>query len=158
MIRIIAALSCILGVLLMVVVLPEGLRIISPLLLWPMVYGWVLFFPLALPLPVLFIIALCNDILMGTPLGVMPLATLFLAWLAHKEVRVVRRNFATLWFHFTLYSLAAILLMVITLSLYQWRLVALQPVLMQWLLTVFCYPPIHGVLLHGLRAYKIGES
>lgn len=150
--------SCLLAAVLPIILLPEGLRVIAPLLLWPMVYGWVLFFPLALPLPLVFLLALINDVLMGLPLGMMPLATLLLSWLAQKEARSAKRNFATLWLHFAIYSFTAMLLLGAVLTLYQWRLVALQPMVIQWVFTLLCYPPLHSLLLHSLRSFKLEDA
>ncbi len=95
--------------------------------------------------------------LMGLPLGVMPLCAIVLAWLALAENRQIKRNFGTLWLHFTIYSGVVGMMMYLLLSLYQWRVMPLQPILIGWLLTVFCYPPIHALMLKILRHFKWEE-
>lgn len=155
MVRMISMATCFAAMLLSIALIPEGFLVISPILLWPVAYVWALFCAVAMPLPLIFFLALLNDVLMGTPLGVMPLATLLLIWQTQKDTRSLKRSFASFWLQFLLHSFAAILLMSAVLSLYQWRLVAIQPVLIQWIFTVLCYPPIHAGLLNGLRAYRL---
>jgi cell shape-determining protein MreD len=123
--------------------IPLPTRIISPILLLPLTYCWRVYYPQGLPLFSIFVLGIISDTIMGLPLGTLALAALLQTGLVHHKIRHLRRNFSTLWLHFFLHLTGVMVMILITLSLYQWRLIVIQPFFLQFLVTFLCYPPIH---------------
>ena len=125
---------------------PPALRVITPPLLLPALYFWAVRDPHAVSPLLVFALGILCDIIMGLPLGAMPLTALFLVWLARRDEHLDRRGFKGIWLRFCGYGILAMALLTLMLSLYQWRMMALPPVIIQTLLMLASYPLIHAIL------------
>lgn len=134
---------------------PPPLREISPPLLLPLLYFWMNTQPLSFSLFSFFLLGLFSDILMGLPLGAMPLIVLLLYWLARNNARRTKRGFITVWLHFSLHSTIAMFALALLISIYQWRIIAPEPLIIQLILMVFSYPLLHGLLSFLLKKLKL---
>ncbi len=134
---------------------PAPLRLVEPPLLLPLLYFWAVLYPRGLSLLSVFILGLISDILMGIPLGTLPLISLLLHWLGHRDEYLPRRGFKAIWLRFCLHGALAMLAYYILLSMYQWRWMAWPPVAIQSLLMMACYPALHWLQMHLLRVMKV---
>lgn len=142
-------------ILLGVALTPEALRMVTPPLLFPCLFFWAALYPAGLPVLLVFMLGLVSDILMGLPLGAMPLLACLLYWLAGREEHLRRRGFKALWITFAWQGALTMLAMFFALSLYQWRWMALPPVLVQTLLMLAVYPAVHWLMMRLMKALRI---
>ena len=117
---------------------------VAPLLMLGSVYYWVMFRPKLMPIWAVFLLGLALDALTGPLLGLSSFL-LMLLWLAIGTQRktVTRQTFKTMWFAFALFSAGYVLLYWLLLSVSYYRELPLHAALLQWALTVGCYPPLH---------------
>jgi rod shape-determining protein MreD len=143
-----AAMPCLItGFLLILYLAPKhaaGLGQFMPALpMIPMFY-WGLLHAREMPYWFVFVIGLVMDSISGAPLGLSSLLYMFFLAMLHAQRKyIVKEGFVIKWGYFG--ALLALMLAI------QWTVMfALtgQPqgfgqALLQWLLTIFCYPPLH---------------
>jgi rod shape-determining protein MreD len=136
---------------------PQSLRHISPIIFICTLYAWSIFSSHPLPMVAIFCLGLINDVLMGAPMGATPLAALLLHWLVQRDLKLLKRNFTSIWMHFAIHLCLTMLFFAAVLSLYQWQWIAWQPLLLQTLFTFICYPPLQLLLVWLLTQLKMVE-
>lgn len=141
-----------------VAVTPPSLRPVTPILLFSAAYAWQIFAPTALPLFALFVLCFINDVIMGLPMGITPLLGLLLVWLAQREEKQIKRNFSSLWLYFAVHLALVMLALIVVLSLYEWHWVNWQPIVIQFVVTLLCYPPVQMGIVWFLKKMKVADD
>ncbi len=151
--RLIPALLSVLFVLLHAI--PERALVFSdvvPSFIIMTIYYWCLFRPSLLPYIFLFLLGLLQDVLLGLPIGLSALVFLLLRLAVVTLQRLFgKETFWGIWFWFAILSAAAALIHILTLSWLKEAWVLPASALIQWLLTVVCYPLAHGMFTRIYR-------
>jgi rod shape-determining protein MreD len=124
----------------------DELGSVMPLLPLMPVFYWGVSHARAIPYWVMFAIGLVLDTVTGLPLGLSSLTYILFLWLLTAQRRFFHKEgFIIKWMYM------AVLLLVITainwllLSWYNTEAMPILPAVMQWLLTVACYPVLHKI-------------
>ena len=130
-----------------------GLDTVMPLFPLLSVYFWSVHRPNITPVLGHFVIALFQDVLIGTPLGLS--AAMFVG--IHAAVHYQRRffhgkTFLVLWSSYALLMTIIVLLSYVVVALYNLSFVPIFPVLLQLSLTIAFYPLLTLLFLWTLRA------
>lgn len=141
--RAIAPLTLSLG-LLMIAALPfrlPGLGRVAPDVALIAVFYWSVYRPDLFPAVAAFLLGLCQDALIGAPLG----TSAFVLLLVHALVRSQRRFFAgksfvVVWWAFGLIAIGAALVKWLTAMMLALAALAIAPALFQWVLTIALFP------------------
>lgn len=108
------------------------------------IYYWGLFKPRLMPYWLVFLFGLLQDVLFNLPLGLSPLLLLLLRLTVASQRRAfTRETFLTLWFGFAVLSTAFSVAAWVMVSLWDGVAMPFEAPLLQWLVTVICYPPLH---------------
>jgi rod shape-determining protein MreD len=154
-----ASLLPFLAVLLLVLVSLMPLRIpgyasVTPAFALMGVFHWTVYRPALLPPLLLFIVGVGFDLVTGGPLGLTAMVFLVTRAVVFRQRQFfVGRQFAFVWFGFTLSAAAAVALVWIVGSLFSGVFLDLRPVLLQWVLTVAFYPAVSWCLQRLQRLF-----
>ena len=133
--------------------------VVSPGLALMSVYYWAVSRPELLPAPVVFAVGLFQDMLSGVPAGMNALLLLLAYGITVSQRRVFSgRSFSVVWSGFLLAAAAVGAAQWLLMSILAGSLLAPQPVLMQFMLTVALYPVLAWVLVQIHRALARGEA
>lgn len=136
--------------LIIIMVLPYNIPLLSdimPFLTLIGVYYWSVFKPELLPIGVVFILGLLQDVLLGSPLGLMPLLLIVVQQFIHVQGRqFLERDFLFNWFVFVMIVIGFGFLNWGIASLYIKTFLEYWSVLGQIFLTIAFYPVITGLL------------
>lgn len=117
------------------------------------VYYWSAQRPDLLPLSLVFLLGLFQDILTGGPLGVSALLLLSLRGLLGAQRRfVIGQTFFVEWGVFAAIAIAATLLEWLCISIISKSFLLISPALLQYIVTVIIYPAIAWLFTLCLRA------
>lgn len=120
---------------------------ILPLFALMHIYFICLFYPAFLSYVFLFLAGLLQDILLQTPLGLSSLIFLLMKLIIYYRRRHLARHvFPAIWIGFGLAMSVLALLQWGILCAYYDKWLPMHNGIIQWLLTVLLYPPIHLVL------------
>ncbi len=137
-------------VLMIIMVLPYKSSLISdimPFLTLIGVYYWSVFKPRMLPVVVVFILGVLQDILLGSPIGLMPLLLIVVQQFVFFQGRqFLERDFIFNWVVFVMLVMGYGLLYWAITSLYYKTLLAYLDILGQIFLTIAFYPIITWIL------------
>ncbi len=135
------------AMLLVAAITPLALRAITPAILFPCIYFWAVYRPNLLPIWIIFMLAIINDVLMSLPMGATSLPAILLYILARRKIvrRAFKESFAKLWQYYTWNVSVSLFVLYVILSLYYWHWFNPIPVLGQLLLTILLYPPIYWI-------------
>lgn len=117
---------------------------ITPLLPVACYYYWTLYKPKLMPLPAVFALGVVSDAASGLPLGLSSFLSVLLCLAAASQRKAItKQNFGTLWFAFALIAAgySALYWLLLSISYHVW--LPAPPCLLQWALTVGCYPLVH---------------
>lgn len=118
-----------------------GFATVTPSLLMISVFYWSLHRPYLLPAPVVFLLGLIFDILTGAPMGLSSLMLLIVHGVALTQRQVfVGKAFVLSWWGFFLIGAGIALLTWLLACLLELTLIPILPVLVQYGLTVLCFP------------------
>ena len=136
--------------LIIIMILPYNTVLISdimPFLTLIGVYYWSVFKPELLPIGVVFILGLLQDVLLGSPLGLMPLLLIVVQQFIYNQGRqFLERDYLFNWFFFVMIVAGFGFLNWGITSLYFKTLLDYWSILGQIFLTVAFYPVITGLL------------
>ncbi|AFX99490.1 rod shape-determining protein MreD [Candidatus Endolissoclinum faulkneri L2] len=119
------------------------------------IFYWAVFRPDLQPVLLLFMIGLLKDIITGNPLGLTAISLLLLHGLALSQQRfLVTKPFLFICFAFMLIQLPISILSWLMMSVLHFCLIAPDPVMYQYLITVFSFPIMMWFLFH-LHCYVI---
>jgi rod shape-determining protein MreD len=111
------------------------------------VFHWTVYRPALLPPLLLFILGVAFDLITGAPLGLTSLVFLITRAVVLRQRRFFDgRQFAFVWFGFTLSAAGAVGLIWLAGTLLGGVFLDLRPVLLQWVLTVAFYPLVSWLL------------
>jgi rod shape-determining protein MreD len=111
------------------------------------VFHWTVYRPALLPPLVLFALGVTVDLVAAGPLGLTAIVFLVARWVVLRQRQFfVGRQFAFVWFGFTLTAAGAVALVWMVGSLYSGVFLDLRPILLQWVLTVAFYPAVSWCL------------
>lgn len=135
--------------LIILMVLPYNLPLISdimPFLTLIGVYYWSVFKPEYLPIWIVFILGVLQDILMGSPLGLMPLLLIIVQQFIFFQGRqFLERDFLFNWFVFVMLAMGFGIMSWGISSLYFRALLDYWDVLGQIFMTIAFYPVVTGL-------------
>lgn len=118
------------------------------------IFHWTVYRPALLPPLLLFAVGSAFDLVTGGPLGLAALVFLVAkAAVLRQRQFFVRRQFAFVWFGFTLTAAGAVALVWVIGSLFNGVLLDPRPVLLQWVLTVAFYPAVSWCLQRAQRLF-----
>ena len=136
--------------LIIIMILPYNTVLISdimPFLTLIGVYYWSVFKPELLPIGVVFILGLLQDVLLGSPLGLMPLLLIVVQQFIYNQgQQFLERDYLFNWFFFVMIVAGFGFLNWGITSLYFKTLLDYWSILGQIFLTVAFYPVITGLL------------
>ena len=136
--------------LIIIMVLPYKIPLISdimPFLTLIGVYYWSVFKPELLPIGVVFILGLLQDVLLGSPLGLLPLLLIVVQQFIYMQGRqFLERDFLFNWFVFVMIVSGFGFLSWGIASIYFKTLLDYWSILGQIFLTIAFYPIITGLL------------
>jgi rod shape-determining protein MreD len=134
----------IVSVLLLVSTFPftlAGLGEIRPSFLLIAVYYWAVVRPATLPPYGVFFVGLAFDLIADYPFGLTALTLVVAQWLTKSQRKfLLGQSFIVMWMGFTLVAGGAALLQWGVFSLFDWRLLAIEPCLVSALLTTVFFP------------------
>jgi rod shape-determining protein MreD len=111
------------------------------------VFHWTVYRPALLPPLVLFLLGAVFDLVTGAPLGLTPLVWLLTRGMVLRNRQFfVGRQFAFVWFGFTLAALGAASVVWLIGSALSGVFLDLRGAPLQWVLTVSCYPAVSWCL------------
>lgn len=124
-----------------------GLAHVMPQLYMIPIFYWGLLSLRGMPYLGVFLIGLMVDVLTGLPLGLTALLNLFFLLLVHTQRKyIIKEGFIGQWMYFSVLLLAIMGLNWVLLWLLQgWLFMFSMAALIQWLLTVCCYPIFHHI-------------
>ena len=123
------------------------LNISRPLFLVICIYHWALFQPKILGHLALFLIGLIQDIILGAPLGITSLVYIALHHIILSQRKILlHQPFLILWAVFTLPALCISLFLWTAGSALTLSVLPILPVILEFLLTILCYPLIIWIL------------
>jgi rod shape-determining protein MreD len=126
---------------------------VAPLLALAGLYYWTIYRPELLPPVAAFLCGLVLDLLSGAPLGVAALVFLLTRVVVLPQRRFfVDRLFPFVWGGFTLLAAAVIVFLWLLGSLLSGVLLDMRAVMLQWVLTVACFPAVAYLLMRVQRA------
>ena len=129
---------------LMVASIGKSFGSLYPLISLMAVYYWGMFRPAALPYGFVFVLGLAQDVLMDLPLGVATvLLLIFRAVVASQQRILAQQVFWMTWASFDLVALLFFLSLWIIMNILSTASPAMQPSIIQWLLSVAMYPFMH---------------
>jgi rod shape-determining protein MreD len=118
------------------------------------VFHWTVYRPALLPPVVLFLIGVAFDLVTGAPLGLTSLLFLVTRGVVLRQRQFfVGRQFAFVWFGFTVTAAGVVLLAWLVGSTFNAVFLDLRPVLLQWVLTVAFYPAVSWCLQRLQRLF-----
>jgi len=118
-----------------------GFAAVAPMLPLIGVYYWSIHRPDLLPAPVAFVLALVNDIIAGTPLGVTPLVYLMVLGMTGSQRRFfLGKPFLVAWWGFALVASAAMAVEWALVSMIFGHMLEPHAVLFELIMTVSFYP------------------
>jgi rod shape-determining protein MreD len=115
-----------------------------------MIYYWSLYKPQVMPNWFIFSIGLMKDILSGSPLGVNALSYILLRGLAMYKEKYLKKTFTGLWQGFAVFAAIVMIFKWLVFSFVFEEIMAINTVLMQFLLSVLIYPLFHS-LFNGIN-------
>ncbi|MBT5186175.1 MAG: rod shape-determining protein MreD [Kordiimonadaceae bacterium] len=144
-------------VLIVLMVLPYNISILSdtmPYLTLIGVYYWCVFKPDLLPVAAVFVLGLIQDVLLGSPFGLMPLMLIGVHQFVYMQGRqFLERDFIFNWVIFIMLVVGyGVVYWAIT-SLYYRELLDYLSIIGQILVTIAFYPIITGILGLVRRAF-----
>lgn len=121
-----------------------GLSHFMPLLPLIPIFYWGMMHAREMPYWFVFLFGLIMDAVSGLPLGLSSLLYVVLLALLHTQRKYIyKEGFVVKWGYFSLVLAVVDGLEWIILSLFHGQAQGVWPVLLQWLLTVGCYPVLH---------------
>jgi len=127
---------------------------VAPLLPLIAVYHWSIYRPDLMPVGAAFLVGVLQDALTGVPIGVN--ALVFVAIRAGVETQLrffIGKPFGIVWVAFGLVLAAALLTTWALVAAYYGRLVVVDPVAHQFVVTLGAFPLISWLLLRWQRAF-----
>ena len=132
----------------------------TPLYCLIIVYYWYLLFPATLPLVLLFVFGVLQDVLLGTPIGLSSISLiLFQLFVDYYKKFLVKKSFNIVWLGFVLCSLYAILLQTLIIWIFlssSWAQVF--SLLQQWYFSCLLYPAMHHIFDLMTNKLKIVQT
>lgn len=127
---------------------------VTPLLQMIGIYYWAIYRPDLMPLTAVFIIGILSDALSGAPMGVS--AAIFV--ISYGVIDGQRRFFAgksfmIVWLGFLLVSAGALLAKWLLVCAYYGTLVQSKALMLQYFITLGCFPLLSWALLRWQRAF-----
>jgi len=123
-----------------------GLNRFMPLLALIPVFYWGMTRAREMPYWFVFLLGLLVDAVTGQPLGLSSLLYLFFLILLRTQRKYIHKEgFVLQWGYFAGLLGVICLLNWIVLSLFYTQFAALVPAIIQWLLTIGCYPLLHSL-------------
>lgn len=131
-----------------------GFASVTPLLPMIGIYYWAIYRPDLMPVAAVFFIGLLYDALSGAPMGVN--AAIFV--IVHGIIDSQRRFFAgksfmIIWLGFFLVSAGALLVTWLLVSAFYGTLVKSDALMVQYVITLGCFPLLSWALLRWQRAF-----
>lgn len=121
----------------------------APPLLLMGVYYWAVFQPGLLPVWMVFLVGMMQDLLLGMPLGVSSALLVIVCWIARVHRRfVARQSFLVVWTGFIVLAFCAMVLEWVLTSLLSMQALPVLPVVLRFLESVFLFPPLLLWVLH----------
>jgi rod shape-determining protein MreD len=118
-----------------------------PWLILPHIYFWSVFAPSLVSYPLCFVLGIMQDALMGTPLGLSSFLLMFFRYAIVRQRKVfVREAFVAIWLGYAAFSMWVFALAWFIVSSVFGVAAPAEMVMLQWLATTLCYPPMHRLL------------
>jgi rod shape-determining protein MreD len=131
---------------------------VVPLLALGGVYYWTIYRPELAPPTALFLCAIVLDLLDGAPLGLSALVFLLARTTMLPQRRFfVNRLFPFVWLGFTMLAAAAVALLAIIGAILTGAGLDFRASLLQWVLTVACFPATGYLLMRVQRGFVPAE-
>ncbi len=131
-----------------------GLASVLPVLPMISVYHWSIHHPNLMPAYAVFLIGIFHDGLVGTPFGLHALILLAVQGVVlFQHLFFVSKSFLIVWLGFALVAAGAGLLAWIAMSLFHFALLALQPLLYQYLMTLGVFPLLAWAFMRWQQAF-----
>ncbi len=147
------------AILLVLAAMPVGLPGAVPAAGLPCIFFWSVFRPAALPPPVVYGLGLLQDLLTAAPVGSGALVLLLVHGLArHWRRFLVQQSFLAVWLVHCGFAAGAASLDWALQALLGWRLLPVQPGLLQVALAAGLYPTIAFLLTRAHEAMRRAES
>lgn len=116
------------------------------------VYYWAMFMPNLMNYVFLFALGILQDILLSLPLGGSSLILMLFRMLVVSQQRVFgKETFWGLWFWFGVMSALAFACFWAVMSFVANGMIPINSSITQWLITVICYPLMHGLFTRIYR-------
>jgi rod shape-determining protein MreD len=118
------------------------------------VFHWTVYRPALLPPLFLFVLGVAFDLVTGAPVGLTAMIFLIMRSIVLRQRQFfVGRQFAFVWFGFTLSAGGAVALVWVVGSLFNGVFLDPRPMLLQWVLTVAFYPAVSWCLQRLQRLF-----
>jgi rod shape-determining protein MreD len=118
------------------------------------VFHWTVYRPALLPPVMLFLVGIAFDLVTGAPIGLTALLFLVARGAVLRQRQFfVGRQFAFIWFGFTLAAAGALVLAWLVGTIFNGVILDPRPVLLQWVLTVAFYPAVSWCLQRVQRLF-----
>jgi rod shape-determining protein MreD len=117
-----------------------GFSGIAPLLVLGAVFYWAVHRPDLLPFSLSFVFGFLQDVLSGTPVGVMSLVLIVVQWAAISQRRLFAKSFLLAWWGFAVAAAGGIGIAWVMTSIFNSRLVPPTAPFFQFLMTAAVFP------------------
>jgi rod shape-determining protein MreD len=129
---------------------------VTPFLSLMAVYYWSIYRPELMPAIVVFAAGLVQDVVTGSPIGLMALVLILVHGVGVSQRRFfLGKSFSVEWWGFGLVTLAAAMVAWILASLYFVMLLDPKSIAVQALLTVAVYPLVTRLFTRASRALRV---
>ena len=136
-----------------------GFGPVMPMLVLMSVYYWAIYRPDLMPLSVVFLIGLTQDLLSGGPIGVQAVVLLICYWLVAVQRRFFHsKSFGVVWWGFMLLGMVAALLNWSLVALVERSALAPWPVLFSYALSIALFPFMTKLLVATHRTLPHAEE
>lgn len=127
---------------------------VVPMLALIAVYHWAVYRPQLLPPAAVFLIGVLQDILMGTPIGVGPLALLSVyGSVLYQQRFFAGKSFVIVWLAFAAMAAGALILSWVAMSIFNARLIDHRALFFQYGLTVGFYPLVAWLFMRWQQTF-----
>ena len=122
----------------------SGLDSFMPLLPMIPIFFWSVHYPKSIPYWFVFLIGIIQDSVTGQPLGLSSLLNIiFLVMIQAQYKYIHKEGFVIQWVYFCMLLLAITVLHFLLIAIFYMDMHGIKPALIQWFLTVCCYPLLH---------------
>lgn len=131
----------------------ENVESIKPMLVLGSIYYWTIYRPDLLPMLIIFVIGLFQDLLYGAPIGISAFIYLIISFLVGTQRRFFHgKTFGIVWWGFMISAILAVCLDWFIFSIIEQMILPFQSFIFKYLMSIASFPIIFVfmLLLHRL--------